>query len=92
MRAIGIDRTQDKIDTAMTLEVLDAQGKEVQGKPNTGEVKNDDAEVVRKVSSVTYRGSVFLNRPGEFLLRVTITDRLGKKTAKFETPLRVTSP
>lgn len=89
LRAIGIDRTQEKIDTAMSVQVLDAAGKEVLPRPITAEVKNDDAQVVRKVTSVTYRAQLLLNRPGDFTIRVSITDRIAQKTAHFEAPLHV---
>jgi hypothetical protein len=92
MRGIGIDRTQEKIDPTMKIEVLDAKGKEVLPKPVIADMKNEDAEVVRKTHFVTYRGQVVLNRPGEFTLCVSVTDNIAKKTASFEVPLRVTKP
>jgi hypothetical protein len=92
LRAVGLDRSQDKIDSTMEMHVLDAQGKDVLPKPVTVEVKNDDAEVVRKASIITYRGSLFLNRSGEFTLQIVVTDRIARKTARFETALRVTPP
>lgn len=92
MRGIGIDRTKDKIDTTMTLEVLDAKGKEMMPKPIKVEIKNDDPDVVRQSAFVTYRGQVTLNRTGDFTLRITVTDNIAKKTIKFETPLKVTAP
>lgn len=91
-KVIGMDRGRDKLDVAMEGQVLDAQGKEMMPKPITAEVKNDDAEVVRKVGTLTFRGHLMLNRVGDFTLRLIITDRQTNKTTKFEAPLRVTAP
>jgi hypothetical protein len=91
-RAIGLDRSQNKIESALAVEILDAAGKDTLAKPVTAETKNDDAEVVRKINSITYRAHFLLNRPGEFTLRVSVTDRIAGKTATFEAPLKVTAP
>lgn len=92
IRAIGLDRTQEKISASMALQVFDAQGKEELAKPLTAAFKNDDAEVVKQIPVVNFRSQLLLNRPGDFVIRVTVTDQIAKKTAKFELPLHVTAP
>ena len=47
---------------------------------------------MKKALFATFWGSVILNRPGSFLLRVTVTDRQTNKALKLEMPLRVTAP
>jgi hypothetical protein len=92
LQAIGFDRSLGKIDTAMTVQVLDAEGKELLPKPLLAELRAEDAATVKKVSSATFNGSLALTRPGRFTLRITLNDRLGKKTTQFETPLDVRAP
>jgi hypothetical protein len=92
LRAIGFDNTQAEINAIMSVHVLDARGKDVLPAPFTTEVRSNDAEVVKKVTNVTLNGSLALNRPGDFTLRVVFTDRLKKKDATFEAPLHVTAP
>ena len=36
-------------------------------------------------------GDITLNRSGDFVLRITLTDKLAKKTVKFEAPIKVTA-
>jgi hypothetical protein len=92
LRAIGFDRTQGKIDSDMALDVLDAAGKPVMPRPIRARVQNDQPEVVQKAPFLSFSGEISLNRVGDFTLRVTVSDRVGKKSTQFETPLRVTLP
>jgi hypothetical protein len=92
LRAIGYDFTKGKIDSTMEMQLHDADGKELLPKALLVEIRNDDAATVKKASVLTFNGNFVLNRAGTFALRVTVTDRLGKKSATFETPLRVTAP
>jgi hypothetical protein len=92
LRAIGFDTTQAEINAVMSVHVLDAQGKDVLSAPFTSEVRSNDAEVVKKVTNVNLDGSLALNRPGDFTLRVVFTDRLKKKDVTYEAPLHVTAP
>lgn len=39
-----------------------------------------------------FNAKLTLNRAGNFTLRLTPADRIAKKTAKLEMPLRVTAP
>ena len=56
------------------------------------EFSTDDAEKAKAVTSLTFSGDIALNRAGEFTLRITLTDRMSKKTAKLEAPLKVVAP
>jgi len=92
LKSIGFDRSQGKIDNQMKVEVLDEQGKNVLPKPILVEFSTDDAEKAKAVTSLTFSGDIALNRAGEFTLRITLTDRMSKKTAKLEAPLKVVAP
>ncbi len=89
---IGFDRTRARLEHEMTVQVLDAQKQEMLPKPISAEFKSEDAETIKKAVSLTFRGNLVLNRAGEFTLRITVTDRLAKKSTVFEAPLRVTAP
>lgn len=92
LRGIGFDRTQGKIDTEMQVQVFDAQGRGLMPRPIQASIRTTDADVVKQAPHLTFRGEMALNRSGDFTLRVTVTDTVGKKTATFESPLRVTAP
>jgi hypothetical protein len=92
LKSIGFERGGGKIDNEMQVDVLDAAGKSVLTKPIQAELKTDEADKVKKVSSLTFHGNLALNRAGTFTLRITLTDRLTKRSAKFEAPLKVIEP
>lgn len=92
LQGIGFERDQGKIDTAMIVQVLDAEGKEMLPKPILAELRSEDAAIVKKVASLTFNGKLALNRPGLFTLRIMLNDRLGKKNTQFEIPLEVRVP
>jgi hypothetical protein len=91
-KLIGFDTSQGKIDNEMKLEVLDAKGKPAMPKPITVNVTSDDAEKVKRATSLALNSNLALNRAGDFTLRVTVTDKIAKRTTKFEVPLKVTAP
>jgi hypothetical protein len=41
---------------------------------------------------INLRVELVLNRPGDFVLKISLTDRLAKKTTTFEAPLKVMKP
>ena len=92
LRVVGFDKGQGKIRTTMTLNILDAAGKDVMPKPLVVKADLSNAEEVQKATQVNFNGAVLLNRPGEFRLRITVEDLIGKKKSVFETPLKATMP
>lgn len=92
LQGIGFDKEQGKIDASMNVQVLDVQGKEMLPKPILAELRSEDPAMVKKVTSLTFNGNLALNRAGQFTLRITLNDRVGKKTTQFETPLEVRAP
>jgi hypothetical protein len=92
MSCIGFDRSQGKIDTEMVAQAFDKDNKPVLSKPITVVVASADEQAVREAKTADFRAGFHLMKPGEFTLRITVTDRIGKKTAIFEAPLKVTAP
>jgi hypothetical protein len=90
--AVGFDRSRGEIDVQFDLQVFDKQGKPVTPKPIRATVHNEDPAVVKQATVLNFKGEMILNRPGEFVLRLTLTDTPTKKTTTFETPLRVAAP
>jgi hypothetical protein len=89
---LGFDRSQGRVDLLSSVQVLDEKGRELLPKPLETVIKSDDAKQVKATNVAQFNGSLHLHRPGEFTLRVTVTDRLAQKTTKLELPLRVTMP
>jgi hypothetical protein len=91
-RFIGFDRSQDRIDTAMTLQLIDDQGKPILAKPVRSVFKSDDADIVRRNQVVTYFAKIPLPRAGQATVRATVFDLLGGESAKLDLPLTITAP
>jgi hypothetical protein len=89
-KAIGFDRSQKKVALAMHVQVLDAEGKDVGAKPV--EAKADEPAGDGGGRWAKLGGQAHLNRPGEFKLKITVEDAVGKKTTTFEVPLKVLPP
>jgi hypothetical protein len=89
---IGFDRSQGKIDSEMTVQVLDKDRKELLTKPLRMVAKKDDEKVAKELPALDFSGWFVLTRAGEFTLRVRVTDNISKKTATWEAPLKVTAP
>jgi hypothetical protein len=92
MKGVGIDKTPGKVDAEMSIQMLDAKGKELMPKAIIVNIASDDPEVVKKANFLTLNGQVSLNRPGEFTLIVKVTDKLAKKTAELALPVKVMEP
>jgi hypothetical protein len=91
-RGVGFDKSKGEIDVEMTIEVLDPKGKPVLAKPIRSMVHNEDANVVKSATVINLRGELALNRAGEFVLKISLIDKIAKKTATFESPLKVIQP
>ncbi len=89
---IGFDRSQGKIDSEMTVQVLDKDKKELLPKPLRVIAEKDDEKVVKELPALDFSGWVVLTKAGEFTLRIKVTDRISKQTATFEVLLKVTPP
>ena len=88
---IGFDRSQGRVETRIELEVLDGEG-QILTKPSNVTYKNDDRDALRRISQVSFNGSMVLNRAGNFGLKFKFTDVPGGQVSQFEVPLRVSNP
>ena len=91
-RGVGFDRSKGELDVEMTIEILDAAGKPTMPRPVRTVVHNEDPEAVKTATAITLRGELALNRPGDFRLKIRLTDTITKKSVTFEAPLKVTNP
>src|SRR5262245_5592595 len=91
-KVVGFDKSQKKVGLLMRAVILDADGKETGAKPV--EVRGDITDPAKAADSrqATFSGTAHLHRPGEFKLKITVEDTVAKKTATFETPLKVLMP
>jgi hypothetical protein len=92
IKVIGFDRSQGKIDMRLAVRVLDPQTRHVISAALQDDEATDDANVVKQVNDVTFSGDFSLNRAGDFLLRLEVTDRMTNKTIALEAPMQVASP
>jgi hypothetical protein len=92
MSIIGFHRATGKVVNEVAVEVLDKNKKVTQSKPLLFSVEEDDEKRVKESPTIAFNGWMGLTKPGEFTLRITVTDRNSKMTATFEAPLKVTSP
>lgn len=91
-KAIGFDRSQKRVSLVMRVRVLDADGKDVGAKPQEAKAEMTDPAKASEARSATLGGQAAMNRTGEFKLKITVEDTVAKKTATFETPLKVLPP
>jgi hypothetical protein len=91
-KLIGFDKSQKKAQTMVTVQILGEDGKEVVDKPHVIKAALNNTEELAKANHVNFSQVLYLNRAGSFTLRLSAEDVLGKQTAVFETPLKVTAP
>jgi hypothetical protein len=92
MSAVGFDSSKGEIEVEMEILILDAKGNPVTPKPIRTVVHNEKPEEVKQTTTIDFSAKLGLNRTGDFVLRVTLTDKMAKKKTTFEAPLRVTAP
>jgi hypothetical protein len=92
VKVVGYDTSQKKVSLVMRATILGADGKDLGTKPV--EVKGEIGEPAKAAESrhAKFNGSAAMNRAGEFKLRIVIEDTIGRKTATFETPIKVLAP
>ena len=86
---VGFDKSQEKIQVTMTAKLLDDQGKETMPVPFQADLNITDADKVAGIVDVTFNANFALNRPGQFMLRLTFVDRISKKSTNLELPVKV---
>jgi hypothetical protein len=88
--AVGFDRSKGEIDLEMDVRVLDARGRPVAPQGVRVATRSDDADTVRSATHATFSAELTRTRPGDFVLKVTVTDKQSGKATTFEAPMRVT--
>src|SRR5438105_3206611 len=88
LKVVGYDKSQKKIALVMRTTILDAEGREIGAKPLEVKGNINDPDKAADSRQATFDGQVALHRAGEFKLRIVVEDTLGKRTAKFEMPLK----
>lgn len=92
LKVVGFDKSKKKVQTTLTIHILGEDGKEVTEKPQVVRAELNGAEEAAKAIQVNYNSVIYLNRPGNFTLKLTAEDVIGNQTATFETPLIVIAP
>jgi hypothetical protein len=88
MKIIGYEK--ERLDCEMHLELLDEDGKDVIIKPFTQVFVNNNAKLIQSVPFLRAEGAVpTFTRPGDFTLKITVTDHVKERTATWEAPVRI---
>jgi hypothetical protein len=82
----GRNGASQQPDLAVSLRVLDENGKPTLAKPFTGKV---DKDVPAKAQSIPLQFDIELNRPGKFTIELVANDKVNGKEAKITLPLQV---
>jgi hypothetical protein len=82
----GRNATSQQPDLAVSLRVLDEDGKPTLAKPFTGKV---DKDVPAKAPSIPLQFDIELNRPGKFTIELVANDKVNGKETKLSLPLPV---
>ena len=90
LAAVGFDRTRGAIDLEMDVRVLDARGRPAAPAGVRAAVRNADPDTVKAATHANFTAELTRTRPGDFTLRVTITDKPTGRAVTFDTPMRVT--
>jgi hypothetical protein len=92
LRVIGFDKSKKKVQTALTVHILGEDGKEIVDKPRVIKAEVTSPEDAAKSTQVNFNGVIYLNRPGNFTLRLTVQDVIADKSTSWETPFKVVAP
>jgi hypothetical protein len=86
--AVGFGRDKDKKqpDLAVSMRILDEQGKPTMTKPITGKI---DSGVTLKEKLVPLQFGLTLNRPGRFTIELSAEDRVTGKRSQINYAIRV---
>ena len=74
------------------MRILDPQTRRVISAPLQFDETTDDANVVKQATDVTFTGDMSLNRAGDLLLRLEVTDRVTNQSIALEAPMHVANP
>jgi len=92
LRVVGFDTSKKKVKTTLTMILLDDRGQPVGDKPKVIKAELNSPEDVAKATQVNFNSLFYLNRPGNFTLRLKVDDVEGEQTTIYDTPLKVLTP
>ena len=90
LAAVGFDRAGGSIDVEMEVRVLDARGRPVAPAGVRAAVRSADPDAVKSATHATFTAELTRTRPGDFIVRVTVTDKQSGRAVTFDAPMRVT--
>jgi len=92
LRVIGFDRSKNKVETRLSMQVLDNNGKEMLKKPIVVDAGLKDPDAAAKATQVNFNGMLTLTRPGTYKVVFTVEDLSTGRKVTQELPLRVLEP
>lgn len=92
LRVVGFDKSKKRVQTVLTIMLLDEAGNPITDRPQVIKAELTSPDEAAKATQVNFNGLLFLNRAGNFTLRLKVDDVEGKQTTTFETPFKVQTP
>lgn len=92
LKVIGFEKTANKLETELEVQILDGDGKDMLETPRRATLTSSDPTEVRNATHLNFTELIGLNRAGTFTLRLTATDKIGNQTTTLELPLKVSQP
>ncbi len=89
LKVSGVDRNASRIDALLKVHVLDESGREMEAPTVESVIASEEREVISHAQTIDYEGELPLNRPGRFVLRFVVRDRIGDRNATLDLPLCV---
>ena len=91
-RVIGFDRSRQRIEVALNLQVVDEKGRPLFDDALEAVVSEDNPDVVRQKEVASFNMKIPLKQDGLHELRITAQDRIGNHVSTCSGPLLVTKP
>ena len=92
LRVVGFDKSKKKVQTTLTMTILNEVGKATTEKPQIIKAELNNPDEAAKATQVNFNGIIYLNRTGNFTVKFSVEDTIAKQTTTYETPLKVTAP
>jgi hypothetical protein len=88
-KAIGFTRKENRIHVVGAMRIFDSAGKEMTPHPIAVAIEQEVSEDIR---AADFNWSLIANRPGQFKVRLELTDQIANRTVTYELPLVVHTP
>ncbi len=89
LSVVNFDRSHQKIDLSMKMQLIDEKGSELLAKPVSGGLLVTDPKQIEQAQFAGFSGSFTCLKLGTFKVKIAVMDKVTQKAATFEAPIRV---